>query len=128
MWNTLGNYLKTKIKWLSFWWAMWPMGVLFYFITATNSLNKCNLRIDNLYIGFHYCIKSIDLIIGKEVKKFNLCLNSYNIDRILYINCSSWIAGKSHIYFNKLHVSNEAWRNQTDGLFFTYNVTIQNDI
>nr|XP_034306686.1 uncharacterized protein LOC105328276 isoform X7 [Crassostrea gigas] len=58
---------------------------------ATNSLNKCNLRIGNLYTGSKYSIKSIDLIIGKEVTNFSLCPNSHRSNKNLHINCSSWI-------------------------------------
>lgn len=79
----------------------------FYFIIVINSFNKCNLWIDNLYMGYYYCIKSIDLIIGKEEINFNFCINLYSYDSNLYINCLLWIVGKLYIYFNKLYVSNE---------------------
>ncbi|XP_065937865.1 multiple epidermal growth factor-like domains protein 6 isoform X2 [Magallana gigas] len=81
---------------------MWPMGVLFYFITATNSLNKCNLRIGNLYTGSKYSIKSIDLIIGKEVTNFSLCPNSHRSNKNLQINCSSWIT-EEYIMWNNVY-------------------------
>eukprot|EP00105_Crassostrea_gigas_P040871 XP_019925019.1 PREDICTED: receptor-type tyrosine-protein phosphatase mu [Crassostrea gigas] len=70
---------------------------------ATTSLNKCNLRIDKrLYTGRKYSIKRIDLIIGKGVTNFNLCPNSYSLNRHLYINCSSWIT-EEYIMWNDVY-------------------------
>lgn len=88
---------------------------MFYFITVTTCPNECNFQMFKL-TDRRYSLKRIQLTISDEIKWFNPCSDteSSRHERSLYINCASWNASKSQIFFicnkylglerNKIHV------------------------
>lgn len=60
-----------------------------------NCPKKCNFRTSHLDNSIN-SLEKIDLTIGDKKYMFNFCSES-SCKRNFNINCSSWIAGMSHI-------------------------------
>lgn len=83
--------------------------IKFCFIKATTCHKKCIFRIYDLNCGDKYSLRGIFLTIGDWEKSILECSRSHSWKYMyLYINCSSWSAGKSCIQIYIMN--NQAWK------------------